>query len=84
MDRAKASCPFYSETTDSAGNGRSVDAIYLDFSKPSHLPFHTCIEMKSSQYTTCVDYKVSSEMTELPGSKSSGQWFEFPLVASYE
>lgn len=84
MDRTKASCTFYSETTDSAGNGRSVDAIYLDFSKPSHLIFHTCIGMKSSKHTMCVDYKESSEMTELPGSKTSGQWFGIPLVASYE
>lgn len=85
MDWPKASCAFYSETTDCAGNGGPGDVIYLDYSKAFNLIFHILIVFGKSNLVNILDVStVCSKMTALPGSKSSGQWFEIPLVASYE
>lgn len=43
MSWPKASCTFYSETTDYAGNDGPVDVIYLDFNKAFSLIFQTFI-----------------------------------------
>lgn len=60
-----------------------MDVIYLDFSKAFNLIFHILIGFGRSNLVNVLDGStVCSKTTGLPGSKSSGQWFEIPLVAN--